>query len=297
VFVEACKAARAFTRPIVISIQRCDNTCESSIGAFVVVNEDGWAVTAGHIVEMVKTFDDQALEVNQLEEAIAALEARTDLVVKEKKKLRSKLARPNANAVRRHSELWGWSSVEVEGFHMLKGVDLAVFQLKGFKPEMIKQYPVFKDPARDFLPGTSLCKHGFPFHSIPPTFDSATNQFALPEGAFPPPFFPIEGIYTRMVTIPSAPGSQKIDYNMSYIETSSPGLKGQSGGPITDQRGSIWAIQSQTKPLPLGFSPQVIANGSKVTEHQFLNVGLGVHAETVVGFLRELKVDFKLSDY
>jgi hypothetical protein len=38
--------------------------------------------------------------------------------------------------------------------------------------------------------------------------------------------------------------------------------------------------------LPLGFSPEVDTAGEKVTEHQFLNVGLGVHGQTIADFAR-----------
>lgn len=38
-----------------------------------------------------------------------------------------------------------------------------------------------------------------------------------------------------------------------FIETSTPRLRGQSGGPIFDVNGAIWAIQSQTHHLKLGF--------------------------------------------
>jgi hypothetical protein len=32
-------------------------------------------------------------------------------------------------------------------------------------------------------------------------------------------------------------------------------------------------------------------------EHQFLNAGWGVHSETIVGFLREKQIKFRMSDY
>lgn len=97
--------------------------------------------------------------------------------------------------------------------------------------------------------GTSLCKLGFPFHSNEPTFDEQKG-FVLPPGSFPIPIFPIDGIYTRTVNIESN-GAKP--YPLMFIETSTPGLRGQSGGPIFDVNGAIWAIQSQTHHLKLGF--------------------------------------------
>jgi hypothetical protein len=86
-------------------------------------------------------------------------------------------------------------------------------------------------------------------------------------------------------------------FPLKYVETSSPGLRGQSGGPIFDAHGSIWAIQSQTVHLQLGFSPQVKQGGTQHTEHQFLNVGWGVHAETVLGLLNQLGIEHNVSAY
>ena len=79
-------------------------------------------------------------------------------------------------------------------------------------------------------------------------------------------------------------GTSSAGIQAHLLETSSPGLRGQSGGPIFDTDGRVWALQSRTTHLPLGFSPEVEVNGKEVTEHQFLNVGWGVHSETIIDF-------------
>ena len=71
----------------------------------------------------------------------------------------------------------------------------------------------------------------------------------LPAGTFPMVFFPNEGILTRILC-----GE---DGQPRFIETSNPGLMGQSGGPIFETRGTLWGVQSHTSHLPLGFSPGV----------------------------------------
>ena len=109
----------------------------------------------------------------------------------------------------------------------------------------------------------------------------------------PVPRFPLEGIFTRLVF-----GGKTKDgkFEIKFIETSSPGLRGQSGGPIFDIQGNIWALQSRTIHLPLGFEPKVKKQGKEVTEIQFLNVGIGVHVETIIQFLDSLKIEYKLSE-
>ena len=154
--------------------------------------------------------------------------------------------------------------------------------------------PTIKNPAVNFEPGTSLCRLGFPFHAIVPRFDERDGRFVLPEGSTPIPLFPVEGILTRLGTI-LPPAEKPLPYPLMQIETSSPGLRGQSGGPIVDIAGRIWGIQSVTRHLPLGFDPEVADRNGSAREHQFLNVGVGIHAATIVGMLNEMGVRFALS--
>ena len=80
-----------------------------------------------------------------------------------------------------------------------------------------------------------------------------------------------------------------------FLETSSPGLKGQSGGPICDTKGNIYAIQSQNMTLPLGFKGTIEENKKIVEENQFLNVGIGVHPQTIVGLLNKHNIKFDIT--
>ncbi len=88
----------------------------------------------------------------------------------------------------------------------------------------------------------------------------------------------------------------QIPFPFKYIETSTPGLKGQSGGPTIDVNGVVWAIQAKTLHLPLGFDPQVPGKKGQ-TEHQFLNVGLGIHPETLLSFFRNQKIQYETASY
>jgi hypothetical protein len=49
-FVRAYEIVSRFTRPVVISHRNVKGDCSSAIGAFIVVNSEGWAATAAHIV-------------------------------------------------------------------------------------------------------------------------------------------------------------------------------------------------------------------------------------------------------
>jgi hypothetical protein len=156
---------------------------------------------------------------------------------------------------------------------------------------MVASYPVFKDPARNFDPGTSLCRIGFPFHTVEPTYDATRNVFELPPGSVPLPRFASDGILSRIIEVEME--GQPAPHFVGFIETSSPGLRGQSGGPIFDRQGTIWGIQSKTQHYPLGFSPEV--KGQR--EHQFLNAGWGTHAATVIGVLNSQGIAHQVSSY
>ena len=82
-------------------------------------------------------------------------------------------------------------------------------------------------------------------------------------------------------------------YARKYFETSSPGLRGQSGGPVFDVTGVVWGIQSETTHYPLGFSPK---NAEGQAEHQFLNSGKAVDAETVCGFLDDNDISYETTN-
>jgi Trypsin-like peptidase domain len=170
-------------------------------------------------------------------------------------------------------------------------LDLAIARLAPFDPAWVTGYPVFKDPSAGILAGTSLCRLGFPFHEFTPTYEKGKG-FRLPDAALPAPVFPLEGIMTRNIV---AGQTRDGKHEIKFLETSSPGLRGQSGGPVFDQEGRVWGIQSRTVHLPLGFSPPVPDGRKKEVEHQFLNVGWAVHPDVVYSFLKENRIKFTVA--
>ncbi len=61
-FVDAIRKAHRFTRPVVISYRRNSGECDAAIGSFVVINSEGWAVTANHIVDLAGKLGKEASE-------------------------------------------------------------------------------------------------------------------------------------------------------------------------------------------------------------------------------------------
>jgi len=308
-FANAYRIAAAFTLPVVISSRLQSGACAGAVGACVVVNRDGWILTAAHLMAEIMRQQQSAGRHRAHKNDIRQFEQDTTADKRFRKSKVRTFARPGADSVLDHSVWWGQDGVQLVDAVMQPAADLALGRLQPFDPDSVAHYPVFKTPGEDYAPGRSLCKLGFPFHQVKPEFDEARGAFVLPPGTLPMPLFPIDGIFTRVVVAPMPGVSIKAGKGNGadktapgkFIETSSPGLVGQSGGPVVDTDGVVWALQSHTRHYALGFSPP--APGKKKSgapaaankEHQFLNVGLGVHAEAILKLLDEQGVEHQRS--
>lgn len=278
-FARANELATRYTHPIVVSARLYDGRVQCVVGAFVVLNEDGWILTAAHLLEPATLHAAHQTEIAQHETRAQEIAAGEGTAKGRAKRVRSLAANPDW--IRNYSLWTGWDERVVAEFHVLPGADLALGRLEPFDPSLVESYPVLRDPAT-LVPGTSVCKLGYPFHSVSTTFDEGADAFVFAEGAFPLPRFALEGMVNRIRFGGRTPDGS---VELSYVETSTPGLRGQSGGPIFDVEGRLCAIQVHTVHYPLGFSPVVEQGGRRLEEHQFLNVGVGVHAETILVFL------------
>ena len=273
-FSNAYKIATQYTFPLIISNRFYDQSVESGLGSFVIINEEGWFITAAHVLQGLQQHQQNQREILAFQNTNTA-----DLVA-------------NPKWILNHSMWFAADAHRVREFHVLPENDLAIGKIENFNPQFVKNYPIFKHP-KNIEPGTSLCKLGYPFYDLKAKFLENTQSFSFDSSAFPIPSFPMDGMMTRNVVTGKSPDNM---YEYKWIETSSPGLRGQSGGPTFDKDGKIWAIQSKTMHLPLGFSPKVIKNGVEIEENQFMNVGLGAHVETILKFLDFYKVKYHLED-
>jgi hypothetical protein len=285
-FRDACSLATKFTWPVIISERRRNGQCVASMGAYVLINEEGWFVTAGHILQKFQDLDKQVVANNERITRVAEIRADTALDEKGRRTALKALGREEPTDVVNVSAFCvGHPTATIDTWSTLTSVDFGVGKLKNFVPTPGQIYPVFKNPSLSFDPGTMLCKLGYPFHGFEPTYDDSKRSFILPPGAIPVPTFPLEGMFTRIAAVVNADGTVP-SIPSFLVETSSPGLKGQSGGPTFDTRGRIWAIQAQTATYDLGFDTKT---------PQYLHVGLGVHPTTMFALLDQLKVRYKVS--
>src|SRR5690242_7718097 len=73
VFVKGCKIASGFTFPLAISMRLYDGTVECGLGAFIVINEEGWVITAAHAAEATVVHLQHQQEIAEYEKKVAAI--------------------------------------------------------------------------------------------------------------------------------------------------------------------------------------------------------------------------------
>ncbi len=290
-FARAFRQAVRFTRPVVILRRRFDGTIEGGCGACVVINDEGWVVTANHLF---RSHDDSlrhAEEISRHYRRVADIQGDRRLSPDAR---RRKIFRLPANPawITHHTFWWGADDVHIRDVVRLPEADLAAGRLEPFSPGPPDAYPAFKNPAT-LAVGTSLCKLGYPFQEITASFRADDNAFELPPAALSLTHFPIEGIFTRTL---SGGRSRDGRFDVKFVETSSPGVSGQSGGPIFDAAGTVWAVQSRTDFRPFGCCAHSGANGKRTVEKHFLNVGVGVHPEVIAAFLSANRIRFSVSE-
>lgn len=293
-FAAACASARRFTRPVISSYRKLDRTCESIRATYVVLNNEGWIMTAAHVLDQQQRLS-RALESGiALEPEGRAIRENSKLTDKAKKRRWRKLY-DGKDVVANYSLWWGVDRVVLkDAVGLGPDVDLAVGRLEPFDPAWVEGYPTLKDPASGVDPGTSLCRTGFPLHVIEPQFDESTGNFLLPDGSQRPSYFPMAGMYTRTVGIDDV-GSGT--FPLMFLETSIPSLPGHSGGPIFDAQGTVWSITGTSQHFEVELTLTKRDDGARPFHHPLLSLGYGAHPETICGFLDERGIEYKTSDY
>ncbi|MGA2736487.1 MAG: hypothetical protein ABSG65_03445, partial [Bryobacteraceae bacterium] len=248
----------------------------SGLATFIVVNSDGWILTAAHVLNDLPLAQQHFAERQKYDADRAAIAADLALSKGERKKRNSRLVY-NPKWITNQSFWWGCDNAIAEDFQVDPIADVAIARLRNVDLSGISRFPVFKNPSLDPPPAGSLCRLGFPFVTITATFDENSQRFAL-QNFTPPPLFPNDGIHTRIMVLDDVTAGRKV----KFIETSTPGLMGQSGGPLFDVKGEIWGVQSRTAFLELGFTPKTKEGSKEIVEHQFMNVGMAAHIQHVV---------------
>lgn len=290
-FAKGYETARRFTHPVIISTRKYNGQVNCGLGAFMTINDEGWIITTAHLFDSFFHYRQHQEQLEKYKQMVDEINMNALLDQRQKKKKINHLKQFPGWIVN-HSFWWNMDGVQIKDVKILGKGDIAVGRLEPFDKNRFPYYPVFKRPEKMEL-ARSLCKLGYPFHSVKASFENEKNRFVIDPSTFPIPLFPIEGIFTRKLTLGK---SDDGEYDLLLLETSTPGLRGQSGGPIFDSEGMVWAMQSRTGHHPLGFSPKININGKEIEENQFLNTGIGVHGQLIIEFLNKNKIKFNLEE-
>lgn len=289
-FVEAIETVGAYTRPI-HSIERFFESEEVHPGAATLffVNADGWALTCRHVAQ-------QLIAGEQIAANYAAFKReRTLLSSKNRRQLERDLARQHGLAKDSVVELKSMLVDCFEGpldlrIELHPEFDVALVKFSNFTSLGASTFPVFGALGEDLKPGMFLCRLGYPFPEFRNfAYDAATDSIDWNDkGQQGTPRFPIDGMVTRHLRGPAGA--------VCGFEMSTPGLRGQSGGPAFDAQGRVWGMQSETAALDLNFDvdADVVRAGAHkhVRDYAFLQVGHCVHVDVLKDFMRQHSVAF-----
>ncbi|MFI5188474.1 MAG: trypsin-like peptidase domain-containing protein [Chitinophagales bacterium] len=291
-FKTAIEKVGGFTRAIhFISNTFGENEVIPGAATLFFVNEDGIAITCKHVSSLIRQTGDISKKYSAFLEEKRQLN-RSGSYNKKLKELKEKYGydKPGIDC-----QLLSQLVDCVDHFATIDVVehataDLAILKLKGFTNKLYTGYAVFAKNSNELQPGLFLCRLGYPFPEFSNFFyNEAEEKISWSSQPTRAVRFPIDGMVTRHIA--------SADGKISGIELSTPGLRGQSGGPLFDQQGLIYGMQSMTNHLHLGFdmkNKEIISGGRKqrVTNQPFLHVGHCVHVDVIKEFLRTNEVKY-----
>lgn len=294
-FVDAIEKVDQFTRPIHFIIRYYGGSdIIPGTGTLFFVNDQGYALTCRHIARQVLYA--QSIYENYLKFKGELRKFERDPGLETQRILLENKYKINAQTPIRvlYNFINCVSVYKSLTIHLHQSQDLAIIRFNDFGSKSYQGYARFLKNAAGIKQGKYLCRLGYPFPEFTNyQFDKHTNDIRwTTEGRVNTPSFPIDGIVTRHI------GDNN---NIVGVEMSTPGLRGQSGGPLFDTNGTVYGMQSSTRHLHLGFDQvnrEVITDGQRkrVSNYPFLNVGQCVHVDVIKNFLREKKVDFYEAD-
>lgn len=289
-FVEAIQKVDQFTRPIhFISRYYGGSDIVPVTATLFFVNEEGFAVTCRHVADQILFAD--AIYANFLKFKGALREYERSAGNLHRSRLEKEYGINNETLIRIRSSFVNCvTGLSRYAIHRHPSQDLAIIDFSAYDAPLYRGYAKFVKDSTKVKQGKYLCRLGYPF----PEFTNFRYNQEMDdiewteEGRGNTPNFPIDGIVTRHVS----EGNTIVG-----IEMSTPGLRGQSGGPLFDTDGVVYGMQSATRHLHLGFDQtnrEVVQDGIKrrVSNYPFLSVGQCVHVNVIKDFLKEKKVKF-----
>ncbi len=283
-FVKAIKDSASFTKQL-RTIHRTYGSKEvhKSASSLIVINKDGWLLTAKHVAQNFQLANALNKRYNEYKTDLSSGQLSNDQL-KEKYKYRPGMPIQFKN---QFYNVFKGTPSKVQ-FITHETLDLALIHIEGGVEMLTNEYPLFSETEVE--PGMMLCKLGYPFSEYTTVaYDEVKDDIRFTqEGHHQSPYFPLEGMVTRKI------GNQN---GVMGFEMSTPGIKGQSGGPVFDEQGVVYGMQSATRShdLDLRMKKQIMTQDGPAenTSYAFLNVGIVISSKQIIDFMREKDVTFR----
>ncbi len=291
-FVNAIEGVSKFTKPVyTITRNYNETTVNPGAATFFFVNEEGVAITCKHVIDLIgnriainnryeqfKTERNAIGKNNKYNQRLKALEES----YKYKEGVIVQLLELFVGVTSEATLKYRWIN------HPKHDVSIIIFE--DFKNPLYQSHARFVKDSSTLKQGKFLCRLGFPFPEFTNfQYNANTDNIEwIKTGRVESPRFPIEGMLTRHIIR---------DDEMVGIELSTPGLRGQSGGPLFNTKGLVCGMQAGTNHLHLGFDMigfehKVNGRSIKINNQPFLHVGHCVHVDIIKKFLKENNVKF-----
>lgn len=290
-FKESIEKVANFTRPIhTILRTHSGKKIIPSAATLFFVNENGYAVTCKHVIELLIASEDLTKNYNNFKSERNKI-VNDGRFKKNLKGLELKY-KYNSESEIQIKNMFVDCVDSMSGFtwHLHPKYDLAILKFNDFKTLYYKDYAIFKKDSSQIKQGEFLCRLGFPFPEFTNfQYNETTDDIEWTNiGINNSPRFPIEGMVTRFLAE---------DNKLFGLEMSTPGLKGQSGGPLFNKDGVVYGMQFSTKHLHLGFDmvdKEILLNNKikKVTDYSFIHLGQCIHVDAIKEFLNDKKIKF-----
>lgn len=284
-FIDAIEEVGKFTRPVhtIVRTYGSKYIIPGSATLFF-VNEEGYAITCKHVVEMLAASD----HINNAYHNFKEERSRISNDGKFKQGVKGLEMKykyhPDATIQMKNTFVDCVDSMSGFTWHVHPTLDLAILKFNDFKTLHYGGYATFVKDTSTIKQGKFLCRLGFPFPEFTNfSYNTETDDMEwTSNGVVHSPRFPIEGMITRFLAE---------NEGLYGIEMSTPGLRGQSGGPLFDAEGKIHGMQFSTKHLHLGFDmidkEIMLPTGmKKVNDYSFLHLGQCIHADAIKNFLK-----------
>jgi hypothetical protein len=291
-FVNAIEEVAAYTRPIhTISRNYKETFVIPGAATIFFVNKEGCAITCKHVADLLGSRE----SINDHYKKFKS--EKTTIGINNKYKQRIKSLEDAYNikegTMIQLKELFGGVTSDPElSYHRINHpkYDLTILIFENFRNPLYQNYARFLKDSSILKQGLYLCRLGFAFPEFTNfRYNDVTDDIEWTNsGQTETPRFPIEGMLTRHLMN---------EGEIMGIEMSTPGLRGQSGGPLFNQEGLVCGMQYSTGHLHLGFDMknfEINSNGRflKVTNQPFLHVGHNIHVDIIKSFLKTNNIRF-----